>query len=72
MEEFDQFIIDCNLTELPLSNRQFTWIKSRDSPMMELQDRLFINDEIEEKFPIYKVVGLPLMFSDHCPHHPFL
>lgn len=67
MEEFDQFIINSNLIEIPLSNREFTWCNNRESPSFSLLDRLFVSDEIGDKFPICRVSGLPYTLSDHCP-----
>ena len=34
---------------------------------MALLDRFFVSDEIEDKFPICRVNGLPYTYSDHCP-----
>jgi len=50
MEEFNQFIINSNLIELPLSNRQFTWVKSRESHIMALLDRLLLVTKSRKNF----------------------
>lgn len=67
MEEFDSFIINCNLIEIKLNNRHFTWSNNREISSMALLDRFFVSDEIEDKFPSCKVVGFPYIFSNHCP-----
>jgi len=50
-----------------VSNRDYTWANTRKAPSMALLDRFFISDDIEDKYPISKVFGLPYMYSDHCP-----
>jgi len=51
MHAFNQFINACNLVDIPISNKSFTWSNRRDIPSFAKLDRFFINGDWEDIFP---------------------
>ncbi|KAL8519917.1 hypothetical protein ACS0TY_010740 [Phlomoides rotata] len=66
MEEFDKFIRDSNLIDLPLSGRSYTWYRPDGSCKSRL-DRFLLNEEWVACYPTARLKGLPRSISDHYP-----
>ncbi|KAL8498535.1 hypothetical protein ACS0TY_021749 [Phlomoides rotata] len=66
MEDFDKFIRDSNLIDLPLSGRSYTWYRPDGSCKSRL-DHFFLNKEWIACYPTARLKGLPRSISDHCP-----
>ena len=64
---FNAIIDSLDLRELDLSNRKYTWAKSRDTPIFERLDRILVSTEWESKFPLATVQALTREISDHTP-----
>ena len=45
MRDFDDFIRDCELIDLPLRNAPFTWSNMQESPMCKRLDRFLYSNE---------------------------
>ncbi|GJT99100.1 RNA-directed DNA polymerase, eukaryota, reverse transcriptase zinc-binding domain protein [Tanacetum coccineum] len=63
---FNAFITDAGLLELPLGGRNFTWMNKAGSKMSKL-DRFLISQHVTDIFPDVKVMALPRGWSDHSP-----
>ncbi|XP_039055013.1 uncharacterized protein LOC120197617 [Hibiscus syriacus] len=63
--EFNSFIEACNLVDMPLSGRKFTWFGqgNRKSHL----DRIFVEDEWFNENSDATLFGLPRTISDHIP-----
>ncbi|KAL8511368.1 hypothetical protein ACS0TY_017963 [Phlomoides rotata] len=66
MEDFDKFIRDSNLIDLPLSGRSYTWYRPDGSCKSRL-DHFLLNEEWISCYPVARLKGLPRSISDHCP-----
>ncbi|XP_028093340.1 uncharacterized protein LOC114293463 [Camellia sinensis] len=67
MRDFDSFIRDCELIDLPLSNARFTWSNLQENRVCCKLDRFLHTLGCKELFPdIRQEVG-PRVVSDHCP-----
>ncbi|GKU92387.1 hypothetical protein SLEP1_g6121 [Rubroshorea leprosula] len=66
MPEFDDFINECGLVDLPLIGRKFTWYQSNGASMSRL-DRFLLSEEWCLNWENVKQWGLNRSFSDHCP-----
>lgn len=64
---FNSIIDQENLREVQMSGRQFTWCNFQDSPTLEKLDRVFINNEWEDIYPLTTVRTLVRAMSDHNP-----
>ena len=64
---FRQALDICDLKEIPLQNRKFTWSNERRHPTLVRLDRFFCNSEWEEMFGIFGLHALSSSVSDHCP-----
>jgi hypothetical protein len=67
MGKFRAALDDCELMEICLQNRKFTWSNERSSPTMVRLDRAFCNGEWELLFPNFALHVLSTGASDHCP-----
>lgn len=67
MGRFRAALDDCELLEICLQNRKFTWSNERQSPTLVRLDRAFCNSEWEILFPGYALQALSTGASDHCP-----
>jgi hypothetical protein len=56
-----------NLREIPLSGGQFTWSNNQKNPTLEKLDRILINCEWENIFPLSSARKIPRLMSDHNP-----
>lgn len=63
MNDFNRFINNLELMDMPMLGRQYTWGNSRHWSRI---DRFLVNPEWLEWFKL-KVWGLPRLLSDHCP-----
>ncbi|KAL7222702.1 hypothetical protein ACSBR1_024407 [Camellia fascicularis] len=66
MMDLNSFIESCELNDLPLLGRKFTWSNAQDGEKWSRIDRFLLNPEWLLKFN-FKEWGLPRLFSDHCP-----
>lgn len=64
MDDFNNFVHDMLLTEIPATNRWFTWFRGASKSKL---DRLFVNPKWIATFPNLKVSLLKRSLSDHCP-----
>ncbi|BAS88086.1 Os04g0204200, partial [Oryza sativa Japonica Group] len=64
---FNEVINSLNLREIDLSGRQFTWANNLENPTYEKLDRVLMNTEWEQKFPLVTCQALPHAISDHSP-----
>ncbi|PNX72998.1 cysteine-rich receptor-like protein kinase [Trifolium pratense] len=66
MEDFDDFISEAELIDLPLHGRRFTWAKAGGSSMSRI-DRFLISEAWSREWPKCKQWCLDKELSDHCP-----
>ncbi|XP_020232360.1 uncharacterized protein LOC109812732 [Cajanus cajan] len=66
MEEFNLFIRDMELIDIPLVGKRFTWFKSDDSMMSRL-DRVLVSESWSAQWGVGYVEVIPRDVSDHCP-----
>ena len=57
----------CNLKEIHLQNRKFTWSNERADPTLCKLDGFFCNDEWDIDFGSHILHALSSSLSDHCP-----
>lgn len=67
MGRFRAAINRCELRELRLQNRRFTWSNERDAPVLEKLDRIFCNLDGDMLFSNHSLQALSSSCSDHCP-----
>ncbi|XP_016185315.1 uncharacterized protein LOC107626946 [Arachis ipaensis] len=63
-EDFKGWVQDSQLVDLPLTDRQFTWIRGRSCSRI---DRILVSIEWLEEFPDTRLKGGPRGLSDHYP-----
>jgi hypothetical protein len=66
-DSFNDVIDLHNLREIPLSGGQFTWSNNQKNPTLEKLDRILINCEWENLFPLSSARKIPRLMSDHNP-----
>ncbi|GKV39902.1 hypothetical protein SLEP1_g47602 [Rubroshorea leprosula] len=66
MREFDGFIRDVGLVDLPLIGRKFTWVQASGRSMSRI-DRFLLSEGWLTKWGDAKQWGLNRTVSDHCP-----
>nr|KYP37723.1 hypothetical protein KK1_041065 [Cajanus cajan] len=66
MEEFNSFIRDMELIDIPLVGKRFTWFKS-DGSMMSRLDRVLVSEIWSAHWGAGYVEVIPRDVSDHCP-----
>ncbi|XP_028080797.1 uncharacterized protein LOC114282352 [Camellia sinensis] len=66
MKEFNEFIDKCEISDLPLLGRRFTWCNSFGGEKWSKIDRIFVDPKWLEIFNL-KLWGSPRLVSDHCP-----
>ena len=57
----------CDLREIHLQNRRFTWSNERQNPTMSKLDSVFCNAEWDIEFQNHILHALSSSLSDHCP-----
>lgn len=67
MGKFRAALDDCELLEICLQNRRFTWSNERENPTMVCLDRAFCNADWETLFPNFTLQAMSTGASDHCP-----
>ncbi|XP_028061534.1 uncharacterized protein LOC114264968 [Camellia sinensis] len=66
MKELNEFIDKCEVVDLPLLDRKFTWCNSTDGEKWSRIDRVLVDPSWHEVFNL-KLWRLPRVVSDHCP-----
>lgn len=66
MEEFNEFIEDLDLIDLPLTGRKYTWHRSNGSCMSRI-DRFLISEEWASQWDEVVQWGQHRTVSYHCP-----
>lgn len=66
MVEFDDFIEDMGLNDLPLVGRKYTWHRMDGSSMSRI-DRFLLSDEWLGRWSDLSQWGLARSVPDHCP-----
>lgn len=66
MKDFNEFIDRCELTELQMLGRKFTWCNAFDGNKWSKIDRFLLSPKWIERFKL-NLWGLPRLLSDHCP-----
>lgn len=66
MKDFNAFIEDMELSDLPMQGRQYTWSNSSVRGSWSRIDRVLLSTKWLEKYN-FKLWGLPRGVSDHCP-----
>jgi hypothetical protein len=66
-DEFNSIINKFALRELPLSGGMFTWSNNQENPTLEKLDRILINHDWENLFPLSSARKIPRVMSDHNP-----
>jgi hypothetical protein len=67
MRSFRRTIEVCELKELPLQNRKYTWSNERRRPTLVRLDRAFCNQNWDMTFDSCTLHALSSSHSDHCP-----
>jgi hypothetical protein len=67
MGQFRQALIACQLKEIKLQNRKYTWSNERDDPTLVKLDRAFCNSNWDLAFDNHGLHALSSALSDHCP-----
>jgi len=67
MRLFRHALDHCELLEIALQNRKFTWSSERNNPTLVRLDRVFCNKEWDLSFPAIHLQALSSSASDHCP-----
>jgi exonuclease III len=67
MRRFRQALDFCQLKEIKLQNRKFTWSNERRHPTLARLDRFFCNQSWELTFSSCSLHPLSTSHSDHCP-----
>lgn len=64
---FNNWVSDFALLDIPLQNIQYTWSNFRFNATYSRLDRFFVNQQWLEKFSGASLRGLPRSLSNHCP-----
>jgi exonuclease III len=67
MGRFWRALNTCELFELELQNRKYTWINERQEPTLVQLDRAFYNKDWDLLHSGYSLHALSSSLSDHCP-----
>jgi hypothetical protein len=66
-DSFNVVIDLYNLREIPLSGGQFTWSNNQKNPTLKKLDKILINFEWENLFPLSSARKIPRLMSNHNP-----
>ncbi|XP_028086676.1 uncharacterized protein LOC114287494 [Camellia sinensis] len=66
MRELNGFIDKCEVSDLPLLGRKYTWCNSCEGEKWSRIDRVLVDPKWLESFKL-KLWGLPRLLSDHSP-----
>jgi endonuclease/exonuclease/phosphatase family metal-dependent hydrolase len=64
---FNVVIESLDLKEFVMSGHQYTWAGAGDNPTFEKLDRVLVNTEWEDQFPLTTVEPRERNISDHTP-----
>lgn len=67
MRSFRDTLNNCNLKEIHLENRKYTWSNERRNPTLVRLDRVFCNNAWDLAFSSHILQALSSSHSDHCP-----
>jgi len=67
MRHFREALDECDMSEISLQNRKFTWSNERQRPTMSRLDRFFCNAEWDATFSNHILNAFSTSLSDHCP-----
>jgi exonuclease III len=67
INRFRDALHDCELSEIRLQNRRFTWTNGRANPTLCNLDAFFCNAEWDLRFDTHVLHALSSSLSDHCP-----
>ena len=67
MWQFRGTLSSCELKEIHLQNRKFTWSNGRRNPTLVRLDRVFCNKHWDLTFECHGLQALATGLSDHCP-----
>jgi exonuclease III len=67
MGKFRAALDSCELIEICLQNRKYTWSNERENSTMVRLDRAFCNPDWEMLLPHFALQALSTGASDHCP-----
>ena len=67
MRQFRGTLSSCELKEIHLQNRKFTWSNGRRNPTLVRLDRVFCNEHWDLTFECHGLQALATGLSDHCP-----
>jgi len=66
-DEFNNPILQLLVSEIPLTDRCFTWSNKQAFPILARLDRAFTNVALDLVFPMTSLSSLPRPTSDHTP-----
>ncbi|XP_060182470.1 uncharacterized protein LOC132612164 [Lycium barbarum] len=66
---FMECLQDCGLNDIGFSGSRFTWCNERkeENVIWKRLDRMVVNDNWNDVFPISNVIHMPRISSDQCP-----
>lgn len=67
MGQFRNALNQCELREITLHNRKYTWSNGQERPTLVHLDRLFCNNDWDILFSTWGLQALSSSMSDHCP-----
>jgi len=67
LRNFRQFVASCELQDLHLHGRSYTWSNELDNPTLVKLDRALVSLNWEEAHPHCLLQALSTDGSDHCP-----
>lgn len=67
MDKFNDLIMELQLIDVPLKNRQFTWCNKREEPVFSKIDRFFMSAEWSMLFPVITLHAQEMIISNHVP-----
>ncbi|XP_071681673.1 uncharacterized protein [Lolium perenne] len=67
INRFRAALHSCELTEIHLQNRRFTWSNERENPTLCKLDAFYCNSEWDIRFDTHVLHALSSSLSDHCP-----
>ncbi|XP_026405612.1 uncharacterized protein LOC113300621 [Papaver somniferum] len=67
MKNFNEFIIEHDLIDLPLKGARYTWSNGQTNPVMCRLDRFLISPSFEQHYPFVSQLDKARPTSDHIP-----
>ncbi|XP_026405470.1 uncharacterized protein LOC113300482 [Papaver somniferum] len=67
MLNFNKFIVEHDLIDLPLKGARFTWSNGQSNPVMCRLDKFLISPSFEQHFPFVSQLAKARPTSDHIP-----